>query len=562
MSKSPCYNRIVFLFILFLFSQLSSGCSLTEEKAQEVMANKNTISELGSTYRTKAIDQIENWAPGTYYSNLSVTAESVPSAIGRCSKPSDLFNSMKLFFGINDVSEILITAKVIANGNTIIEKIPLLLVAYYDEGPNGLPYCVTNTFSGTLTPDFIVNSDLNLNIEYEISYANTKKINTANKIIDYGMTISSFVNMIPVGNLSTNLIKPITDSVDYSLTNSFSSVSNDIMRSEFKTKVPIGSKRYDAFKINLGKSIKPEQVSLQNMAIKVEMNYVKTVFGLKLNNTDKYIYPNNPKQILNKVDSQNNNNIAFVVENNLYNGLSRSSLKSIDTNDEINEMLEACNAINSYISNILGLSELDTLIAKWAILKEYSNYDSNYRLRNDVCFTKKEIEQLYSLNVNYIFFSPEKISEDYVTETLNSLSQVIHRKISADKMMSLNNFTLSIHSIELIEKTYLPEELKNESTININGEEALNLLSKIIISPRCGSVTLKNRNSISSDIAFIFKLKSINNESKFAPAVINFNQDKVESIWILPTEILRSVKNVTNEWPEKFENPNCKNTFI
>ena len=128
--------------------------------------------------------------------------------------------------------------------------------------------------------------------------------------------------------------------------------------------------------------------------------------------------------------------------------------------------------------------------------------------------------------------------------------------------MSLNNFTLSIHSIELIEKTYLPEELKNESTININGEEALNLLSKIIISPRCGSVTLKNRNSISSDIAFIFKLKSINNESKFAPAVINFNQDKVESIWILPTEILRSVKNVTNEWPEKFENPNCKNTFI
>mgnify|MGYP000695852867 CR=1 FL=1 len=562
------YKKIKTIALLSSISLLT-GCEILQTSSNfspQAEVEKKTpvyISDLGSHYQTPALTEVVGSMPvSSYYAFIDVSSNGIPSGTSTCNEQNKFFKGLKSFFSISDASEILITAKISSNQKTLLDNIPILFTAQYDKGPDGTPYCITKAFNGTLTSKFKVTPSTNIRIEYDLKIANTKDFNTATKIKNYSTQISELSTKNIIGNL-TNIFNSLSNDVDKSFTSAFSSASKDTIISEFNTIAAIGKTRNDAFKINLSKSAKDKKSLLKNASIQIELNYLESLYGVpQVKNKNIFDYPQNPNEILAKIDSNHKVSISEVIENNMISGIDSDTLEILNEPKHRKKLANTCGKIDRYLSEKLDLTPTDSLVAKWAILKRYSTYNSNIKIRSDKCFTEDELLTLQTLNPNYLFLSKVQIdhlnSSEYVDDMLNNLSLAIVYG-SINKSLDIDNFIFTINPKSLFEDDEIDfstgTSTDQSDRFTVVGKAAFNELSKITTTASCGT-----RFSFSDNvrIAFLFKAKDKN---KYYSATLTAKSatHKIQRIDIMDYEVISGINDITSHWPSNINLPRCKN---
>ncbi len=575
---SKISTALLTLVIVLLFGCQNTSVSQNEKELnssnnEPQRQKQNSITSLAVKYKTNALNAIiedeENWLPGTYYAILHSYAKDVPTAIGQCNQPSPLFKGLKSFFGIKDVSEIIVKAKIVEDGKIVLDQIPLLFVAHYDRGENGLPYCVTKSFDGNLTPEFLFDADLSFNVEYEILFANTKDFTTAQKVLGYVQTIANYVNAAPVGQLAKSFSSDFSESLDDSLKVSFSSVSKDVITQQLKAKVAFQETRNDGLSIALGKALNSigENSVKESFSINTELKYSRSVFGLEKSNGKCCTYPSSATRILSKKDAINKATIAAVIEQNKKPGINTEILKLVKDSTGLESIKQFCSALKNYLTSELELSDNDSLIARWAVMMEYSNYNDVLTIRNEKCFSKEEKEKLLKFNLKYRFRTDEDIvavnQKPFVTEEITKLVRVMHAVINEDKLediFDIDKFVLKIDPESMVYSKTVKTESEEQEEIVFSGKAGIKQMAKLFEGAFCGARSYEVNKP---EMAIVLRNRTGDDSKFLSPAAVTYDSTtegrKIVSLWVLDADAIKGILRVSSSWPNNWNVSSCNN---
>lgn len=546
---------------------------LNSSHNQENRQKQDSITSLAKKYQTKPLTTIlkEDWSPGTYYATLHSYSNDVPTAIGQCNQASPLFKGLKSLFGISEVSEIIVKAKIVQDGKVIIDQIPLLFVAHYERGENGFPYCVTKSFDGNLTPEFLVDPGLNFNIEYEILFANTKDFTTAQKVLGYVQTIATYANAAPVGQLAKSFSSDFSNKLDDSLTASFSSVSKDVITQELKAQVAYGETRNDGLSIALGQALHSvgEDSVKQSFSVNTELKYSRSVFGFEKSNGQCCTYPSSATRILSKKDAVNKATIAVVIEQNIKPGINSEILKLVKDRSGLESIKQFCSALKNYLESEIELSDNDSLIARWAVMMEYSNYNDVLTIRHQKCFSNEEKEKLLKFNLKYRFRTEEDISavnqKPFVTEEITKLYEVMHA-VNKDKLednFDVENFVLKIDPENMVYSKTVKLESEEKEEIIFSGKAGIKQMAKLFKGAFCGARSYEVNKP---DMAIVLRNRTSDDSRFLSPAAIIYDSSserrKIVSLWVLDADAIKDILRVSSSWPNEWNVKSCNDVIF
>lgn len=551
---------------------VAEAIAANQATSETAAATPLTLDKLAQHIQSKGLKIIENdLNAANYYAALTVTGENIPTAAGRCDKPSPLYYGLKALFGIDDSNEFLVSANVSSRGEDIVKNFPLLLVAHYDEGEDGYPQCVTRLYSQNITDYYRGDAGLSFDVQYTISRRNSKDVNTVSRLFDLTRRIATVST--PTGYAVTKLtgdeINSVAKDIDFALTAGFSIASSD-SASGMVPKYEIGSDITDGFRLNLGRIADGAKGS----SLTVRFTYKHSMLGRYNNAKKKTEYPSEPTTLL-SLATGFGMNISGLVNNNQIPGVTRNDLISYSSGADQPRMSAACQSIKQYFSTDLPLSEDDQLVLRWAILKLFSQYDRNTDIRSEQCLANvdqfeplnSEAQRLQRLNKRFYF-----VDTDFKKKQFRSKLKALVQKMSARArdLFDPQGFSLTSFNEDILPAT------EEEGLWNDYGELGVNKLFKMVETPTCMQAAVeegvRNPHIVAVNFYMLDRQQRrnkpaagyYNNKGRaIIPAVIMYDPDisgrrsKIQAVITDTYDKLRNKFSIPSTWPSQQDSGNC-----
>lgn len=554
-----CNVKILLLLSLSCFM---SGCVNTKENPskpdQQISDYKIRNHEhLLNSDSSKAVNIVSSWAPNSYYARLHTESFGLQSGINKCKEMSSFIKGLKAYFGVSNATGFYVTVDIV-NGHEKIADDILLLSYMVDDLNNESTNCSSESLKGYLTPYFKVNSSLDLKISYEIKYINSNNIDTIKNLQEKSNSILSYFSPKSVGLLTSDMFEKVIGPIDESIEKSLNVVAKDTLNSHFTFNTPVGQTRVDRSTLDFG-SILPEEISEGGkIGVEVSLLYYKSVIGM---GAQEVIYGDDPSQILTSINDNSNNNmdVFTALLNNKVEGVSANELKSFTTKSEKQYIEKSCKNIKKYSSSVLGLTREDSLIVRWAILTEFSNYNNNLDIRSDDCFKKDELVRLSTLNRYYIFRYYDEVMKvgrkKYVKDLMSDFGKSAILGAKRD-IYDSDKLILSIALSEPLPKDILNKldfsDNYNQSILSFEGEDdVMKTLPLILSNIQCGMISDVEPHY---DLAFVGVLRTSDITPKYILGGLNMirynDQQKITQIFLADYGVIDTYISPYKGWLE------------
>lgn len=532
-------NHALISLLGILVSGILSGCIGSKDgaEANAPVSTPVAIADVAQPFTTSAQSTTLSLDPSSFYAALEASSTGIVTAADRCRPEllTQLASFAKSFLAIDRSAAFLVTVDIKADGKTIYDDLPLLIIQGGSSNEQGATCEVTglavSANSSRITPYFRVDPGLEIQLLLDLKVVDAAHVGATQAILDHAQQIMGLAGgqAVVVGKLGSDLTSGLAYSLDSAIAASLKGASKDEISASIRRTAPIGTTPNDGVRFDLAQYLTNGSLASgvsADATIILDLRYRRSIIG-EDGTDDRIHWPASADTLLSfrrAIDGPSGTSFGTALDQGSLPAFNPTFLRALPEGQEGRRLMqEGCRALKSHLEDDIELTQTDALVVRRAALSSKTGYFSRPDLWSDECLSGAYLAQASSgpaiageaevlQSLNPAFGSPGVPAnaswERQIEDRIRDLRLISIADISSSNANS--PIRLSIEELNIFPNSFFADKTPNIPWLTSQNSEVGPLLRRIAYGGLCGRVLSVHSNlSTLRDLALFGRLQGI-----------------------------------------------------